>query len=132
MGEYEYVPLFLLSILSPHQTLIDIVHLRSIDAEWICPRCGYFNPSPKSRRPSAIPDTAIPSTPTTTSTAIAPTSSTDGEGRQRKGKKSSGLKHELERDAADKSSDRMDVDEDPSEEQDVDSDGETGVLKDGT
>jgi hypothetical protein len=52
--------------------------------------------------------------------------------RQRKGKKSSGLKHELERDAADKSSDRMDVDEDPSEEQDVDSDGEPGMLKDGT
>lgn len=114
------------------QTLIGVVHLRSSNVEWICPRCGYFNPSPKSRRPSAVTETAIPSTPTTTTTAIAPASGTDGEVRQRKGKKSSGLKHELEPEAGDKSSDRMDVDEDPSEEQDLDSDGEPLVLKNRT
>ncbi|KAI5449427.1 hypothetical protein NCC49_004711 [Naganishia albida] len=78
--------------------------------KWICPRCGYFNPSPKSRR-SSVTETTIPSTPTTTTTAIA-NSGTEGDVRQRK-KKSSGLKHEVEPEVGDRSSDRMDVDDEP-------------------
>lgn len=93
-----------------HQSLMRIVHF-SCDVEWICPRCGYFNPSPKSRRSSSITETTIPSTPTTTTTAIA-NSGTEGDVRQRK-KKSSGLKHEVEPEVGDRSSDRMDVDDEP-------------------
>jgi hypothetical protein len=107
MGEYEYVLLFHIRCLLDSSFVSPMRHV-----EWICPRCGYFNPSPKSRRSSSVAETSIPSTPTTGTTALA-AGGTDGEVRQRKGKKSSGLKHELEAEVGDKSSDRMDVDEEP-------------------
>ncbi|KAJ9114231.1 hypothetical protein QFC22_005683 [Naganishia vaughanmartiniae] len=87
--------------------------------KWICPRCGYFNPSPNSRRES-VGQPATPSTPTTT---MSPTTTHDAgldsaeKLRQRKGKTaagSSGLKNEVEREDVEGSvegDDRMDVDE---------------------
>lgn len=87
-------------------------------AEWICPRCSYFNASPKSRRASG--PAAVPSTPTAAMNPSTMRDSATGEGetRRRKGKSSSsGLKNEVEKDdgeVADVSNDRMEVDEEPS------------------
>ncbi|GHJ87003.1 hypothetical protein NliqN6_3405 [Naganishia liquefaciens] len=86
--------------------------------KWICPRCSYFNPSPKSRRASADP--SVPSTPTApmNPTATREMGTSEGETRRRKGKTtaSSGLKNEVEKDEeGDVSNDRMEVDEEPEE-----------------
>ncbi|KAJ9103646.1 hypothetical protein QFC19_004221 [Naganishia cerealis] len=87
--------------------------------KWICPRCGYFNPSPNSRRESTIQ----PSTPSTPTASMSPTTTRNvsSEGteslRQRKGKtgaRSSGLKNEVEQEEAEEEAggnDQMDVDE---------------------